>query len=63
LTIEITTKIAKITKRNKEDPTVPKLRPPFSVGFIKKSPKVAPNGRVKTNEDQNKITLEIVVKK
>ena len=39
-----------------DEPTVPKFKPPLSSGFVNKSPKVAPNGRVRTNTDQNKIT-------
>ena len=34
--------------------SVPKSRPPLAIGLVKKSPKVAPNGRVKTKAIQNK---------
>ena len=49
-------------KRIREDPTVPKLSPPSAVDFVRKSPKVAPNGRVRTKAIQNNITLFIRVK-
>ena len=32
---------------------VPKSKPPFESGLVKKSPKVAPNGLVKTKAIQN----------
>ena len=34
---------------------VPKSKPPFAIGLVRKSPKVAPKGRVKTKAIQNKI--------
>ena len=36
----------------KEEFKVPKSNPPFEIGLVKKSPKVAPNGRVKTKAIQ-----------
>src|ERR1035437_3077255 len=59
---EYITNAARMIKRIKEEPLVPKSRPPFSFVFVRKSPKVAPNGRVKTNAIQNKRTVEIFVK-
>lgn len=38
----------------REEFKVPKFKPPFSFDFVRKSPKVAPNGRVKTKAIQNK---------
>src|SRR5471030_2591129 len=55
----ITTKIPANTS---DEPTVPKSRPPFSWGLVRKSPNVAPNGRVSTNATQNSSTDEIFVK-
>ena len=46
----------------KEEPTVPKSSPPAFMGFVRKSPKVAPNGRVRTNAIQNNMTLLIRVR-
>lgn len=57
-----TIKITSIVNRIIDEPIVPKLRPPFSIGLVSKSPKVAPNGRVKTKANQNSITREIFVK-
>lgn len=37
-----------------EEEYVPRFIPPFSIGFVRKSPKVAPNGLVNTNAIQNK---------
>lgn len=34
------------------DANVPKFKPPDSVDLVSKSPKVAPNGRVKINATQ-----------
>jgi len=45
-----------------DEPMVPKSNPPFSWGLVRKSPKVAPNGRVSTNATQNNSTEEILVK-
>ena len=42
---------------------VPKSKPPFAIGLVKKSPKVAPNGLVKINAVQNKNILDTAVKK
>ena len=50
----------KIVNSIADEPIVPKFRPPFSKGFVSKSPKVAPNGRVKTNANQNVSLLELV---
>ena len=47
--------------RTREEPVVPKSKPPFPCGFVKRSPNVAPKGRVKTNATQNKNTREIFV--
>ncbi|MNN94685.1 hypothetical protein D3C81_2133540 [compost metagenome] len=55
----ITTRIPASTS---DEPTVPKSRPPFSWGLVRKSPSVAPNGRVSTNATQNNSTDEIFVK-
>ena len=38
-----------------EEFSVPKSKPPLVIGFVKKSPNVAPKGLVKTNAIQNKI--------
>ena len=46
----------------KEAGKVPKSRPPFAKGLVRKSPKVAPNGLVKTKANQNKTTSLIFVK-
>jgi hypothetical protein len=45
--------IIMIIMETKEAFNVPKSRPPFTIGFVKKSPKVAPNGRVNTKAIQN----------
>src|SRR5471030_1422405 len=45
-----------------DEPMVPKSSPPFSWGLVRKSPRVAPNGRVSTNATQNNSTEEIWVK-
>lgn len=50
--------MVKIIAKNIEVAIVPKLSPPFSIGFVRRSPNVAPNGRVKTNAIQNKFILE-----
>lgn len=42
-------------KENNDAFKVPSSKPPFSIGFVKKSPKVAPNGRVKINAIQKRI--------
>ena len=52
---------AKITAKNNDAPIVPKSRPPFSIGLVIKSPKVAPNGLVKINAIQNSNITEILV--
>jgi hypothetical protein len=36
-----------------DEPTVPRFKPPFVRGLLKKSPTVAPNGRVMRNAIQN----------
>ena len=36
-----------------EEGKVPNANPPFAIGLVKKSPKVAPKGLVKTNAIQN----------
>jgi len=33
---------------------VPRFKPPFSIDLVKKSPKVAPNGRVRMNAIQKR---------
>jgi hypothetical protein len=38
-----------------EEFKVPRCKPPLSSGLVKKSPNVAPNGRVKTKATQNKM--------
>ena len=40
---------------------VPRSKPPFETGFVKKSPKVAPNGRVKIKAIQNNAISLILV--
>lgn len=44
-----------------EDPRVPNPNHPFSVDFVRRSPKVAPNGLVSTNAIQKRSTHEIRV--
>lgn len=44
-----------IAMDTKDANNVPSSSPPFESGFVKKSPKVAPNGRVKINAIQNNI--------
>ena len=56
----MTIKITNIPKRSVEEPIVPKFNPPFSIGFVSKSPKVAPKGLVNTNANQNKRMCEIL---
>ena len=58
----MTTNAARIIKSIAEEPTVPKFKPPFASGFVSKSPKVAPNGRVKTKANQNNMIREMEVK-
>ncbi len=41
---------------------VPRSKPPLARGLVRKSPKVAPNGLVKTNAIQNNITRFSLVK-
>jgi hypothetical protein len=53
--------ISSIEASINDDPIVPKSNPPFSTGLVRTSPKVAPNGRVKTNAIQNRSTVEILV--
>ena len=62
LIIDIVIKTTSIAKSISDEPIVPKLSPPLSSGFVSKSPKVAPNGLVKTNANQNKTTIDILVK-
>ena len=50
--------MARIDARMKEEPIVPNPRPPIAFGFVRRSPIVAPNGRVRTNAIQNKSVLE-----
>lgn len=45
-----------------DEPTVPRFKPPFARGLLKKSPTVAPNGRVSTNAIQNSNVAEIRVR-
>ncbi len=54
--------VIRIPKRIADEPIVPKFNPPFSIGLVRKSPKVAPNGRVNTNANQNKMMRDIFVK-
>lgn len=62
LIIDTIIRIISIPNRIKEEPIVPKFNPPLSADIESRSPKVAPNGRVRTNTAQNKITLDISVK-
>ena len=39
---------------------VPKFNPPFAIGFVSKSPNVAPNGLVSTNASQNNAMCDIL---
>ena len=48
-------------KSTADDPIVPKSNPPLLIGFVNKSPKVAPKGLVRINADQNKNILLIFV--
>ncbi len=50
-------------KSTSDDPIVPKPRPPLSCALVRKSPAVAPKGRVRTNAIQNRIVLGMGVKK
>lgn len=61
LKLKIISKV-RIENRIIDEPTVPKLSPPFSVVLVNKSPNVAPNGRVKTKASQNNNTVEIFEK-
>src|SRR3954466_2700289 len=61
-TVAYVTSINKIKNKINEEPFVPKPSPPFSVLFVRRSPNVAPKGRVSTNAIQNKNILEIFVK-
>ena len=45
----------------KEACNVPKSKPPLAIGFVKKSPKVAPKGLVNINASQNRRTSLILV--
>ena len=63
LTHSFPIKNIKIIPNTTDEPIVPKFRPPLSTDLVNKSPKVAPNGRVKIKEIQNKTTLEVLVKK
>ena len=54
---------ARITAKMIEEPYVPNPNPPRTGDFVNKSPKVAPNGRVKTKAIQNSVTLLSVVQK
>lgn len=51
-----------ITASTDDDPIVPNPNPPLSGVFVKRSPKVAPKGRVNTNAIQNNNTRLIGVK-
>ena len=53
----------KMIQKHIEDPTVPKFMPPFAMGLVSTSPKVAPKGRVNTKASQNSKVPEILVKK
>lgn len=44
-----------------EEESLPKSNPPFANGFVRKSPKVAPNGRVKIKAIQNNTIWFILV--
>ena len=63
VTIVNMTKKKSTANRTMEEPEVPNPSPPLSGVFVSKSPKVAPNGRVKTNASQNKITGDTFEKK
>jgi hypothetical protein len=52
----------RIAVRAADEPTVPRFNPPFSRGLLKKSPTVAPSGRVRTKAIQNSNVVEIRVK-
>lgn len=54
--------MARIIKSMIDEPMVPKFKPPLAIGFVRRSPKVAPNGRVRMNANQNKMMREILVK-
>ena len=54
--IDSPTKTARTANKIIDEPIVPKFKPPFSRGFVSKTPKVAPNGRVNTNAAQNSNT-------
>ena len=41
----------------------PNCRPPLGTGFVSKSPKVAPSGRVRMKASQNSAVWEIFVNK
>ena len=47
-------RIAIIPTDINEEGNVPNANPSFDSGFVKRSPKVAPNGRVKIKAIQNK---------
>ena len=56
-------KMTVIDARMSDVPIVPNPRPPCTFVFVRRSPIVAPNGRVRTNANQNKRVLEMVEKK
>ncbi len=62
LIIEIVMRTIKIANSSSDEPMVPKFNPPFSSGFVSKSPKVAPNGLVKTKANQNNNIAETLRK-
>jgi len=62
VTISKLTKAMRTDARTTEEPMVPKPRPPRSDPLVRKSPIVAPNGRVSTKAIQNNRTREIDVK-
>ncbi len=53
--------MVKIIEKNIDAAIVPKLSPPFSIGFVSRSPNVAPKGLVKTKAIQNKTIFDTFV--
>jgi hypothetical protein len=56
------TRTASKPARIADDPTVPNPSPPWAGDLVRRSPKVAPNGRVRTNATQNRKTLSARVR-
>ena len=55
------TSTTRIVASTSDEPIVPKSSPPFSSGFVSRSPNVAPKGRVSTNAIQNNVTRSMRV--